>query len=1770
MADSSGYTTDFWGKPKTSAWWNQDMSDAGQGLFTDPQTAINTATLPKAALTQQYTAENEARKARGGFMENIMDGMSSLGHDIDGALSHIVGWGVVKNVGEAAVAASYWPIDKAASGAYWLYSKGVSKPLSALFLQSAKAELDTQGKGFWGTLMSGDEWSSAYGKAAHISPGQAFQNYEKAASIKNEGHATILQDVAFGADTSKYTDQEKEDIKRNTERFLYDSDFWRKKEGWKYTVGTGALDFIFNVGADPAQIGLSAAKGVTSGARAIKIAGQGAELAKASPNASILKTGVVAATRALTPAAQTQEAASQAAKVNRFFDWSEGKSAAEISQHPIWGRGRNMNPAAHQISQVLSNTSREDMPLILRFAAGDNGAAIELAGRSQDTLAELGRLQENRVLVDSARFDSDMLQHFMDRERSGTHYLNYDEGRSLATPEGQLVEPPYERPTEPGPRQEGWDARWGDLAARSRLHREAARGIYGNLNGVKPIGNGAALSTSSADLLRAEQWKAGQLETADKQIADLQQKVPYWGSVLGESMGKGIDEFSPGESNIFGTVKQLYRMGPAAFRDANAAADKNIAKMASGVGDKTDQGKLVTRLIRNGFYTPAVRMVASFGERTPEKFVNHNDDDAYMRVSDMLKRVPGLGSDQRLAMTNQYAQAGDKVSRSAALDDIHSQVIDHMAQNVHNLDPHVASIINDMRKVGFAKTMSQLTGTAPTTQAFSAAKATDATGLPVGKTVDHMEDGENYVVTPLAKTQLSMAEPLLPVDQLNRVLSRNSGYLQTIRRGGGSAKDAAFAIADNLNTVWKAATLLRPGYVLRSMSEEQVASAVKFGMMSSIIGSGKGGANWALNRGQQIKALAGKGSYASASQPGKGLLALADPDAIANAEKLGLPTQRVSISNAWPVVERRISDERSNLKDVETQIAKLKADPNRDEDALTALTDQATDHQRVIDEHSDYANALLSEAKDATGRRLGEGTFEHEGIKVPEAFSPEWEHPIPRDQITSSEAMSTVFARGESIDNARLIKTGSWKTINPDEPNHMDSWLNGLNKQFRQDDLFKLVAEDPTLKKANAWLRTPAGKYHMSLLGPRARDQQGTLDAIKQTLDQYLPQGTGLQAKLGRGEEIHEHELRAAIAKEDFPPVHGEELKALTSVYSKQTAQRAVDDIIAKGFEKLATLPNDVMARQPIYLRAQEARMRSLISQEISYRDTLRQAGRDVPEHFTTEDMNALLQKSDRLARKDITKVVYDPVRTTATEALRFAAPFMSAHIDGLERWGGLITEHPQMIGTAAKVYNAPVAANLITDQNGQHVDENGMADGVDPVTGKKAKVFVPIENRNITLRMPDGTTNIKGIGKVPDGGTRISLSALNTILPGDPWFNPGTGPYVQIAASAVAKKMPQVGDFLQWSKVLPYGPSENWTDPLLPKYMKDAWSAFTAGDKGNDAYQKAYLAEYQRQMGDYANGGPAPDMKKVASNAADFMKLQAFASWAMPAQNKNTPLTGSPYQFFVDQYKVLQDIDPKNAQDMFMQRYGKDYFAFTTSLSKSMGIASTVSADHVASQYGDLIEKNPDFASLIVGDIYNKGEFSSSVYAKQVDQLIAGQPVREKMTAQQAIAQNQKDLGWQQYNRYMGALDAAMIRSGFKSYSDSGAEKFAEIKQNIVSIMGQNNEDWFKDYGNTQTNKMQLTTEAMKRITGDSKLMADPMRSDLQTLKTYLAARDTLKQILDKRGASKISYDVSGMPSGQNADIGNALKGISFMLVNSNTRFGDLYHRYLDKDDLS
>jgi hypothetical protein len=1766
----------FWGIDNSGAqkdsYWNQDMSDAGQTLFTQPSTGVTAGNLPAKIFGSQEEIQAYARQVRGGFLNSITQALGAT----DKAISNLP----VIGQGYEAVK---WPIDKAASGAYWLYSKAVSRPLSALLLETGRAELAKGG--FWGSgldvLGSGQEWSDAWKDAEHTSPAQAFMNYENTAAAS--GKQTAFGAVAGGADN--LSDEQKQMVRQNTDRFTQDSEYWRNKQGWTYTVGTGALDGLISLGADPTYAGVSVAAKAVKGARSIKILDETGKLVDQGRTPSRI-SGVNMLTDKLgnklaTALAKTPEEASRSKSVNEFFDWAAGKSQPEIAAHPIWGTGRRVNPEREGLSEVLAQSSREEMPLILRYAMKDNSAAAELTQKNETLVAQLGKLEDNRVLLDSTKLDPDMVQHFLGQESKGLGSpaelgTPGVVGTSSPTMGAQLVEPPFPRPTTPGPAQSGWDATYGNLAKQSQAYRQIAGGVLKLQNGVRPMGGAAG--TVQGDLMRAEQWKSDQLDIINQQIGGMQTKNQYYADVLG-NIDRGVDDFSPGRSNLFGQLGSLYRTGPLALRSSEAAAEAKYGKLTGANTAANPDAGFVSRSLRSGFYNPTVKFINSFSNKVPATMIDHNEDGSYHKIADMLRGVKGLSPEIKSGMLTTYTQAGDKVAKAAVMDAIHADVIQHVASQ-YNLNYEASRVINQMIKDGQTSTMAKLSGQQPNAQMFSAAEGEG------GLRADQIENGTAVIVHPLSKSQLAISQPLLDVNELNRYLQRNSTFINSLMASGASAKDAVASSADNLNSLWKAATLLKPGQVLRSMSDEQVASAVKFGVMSSIIDAGTGGKNFVRNRYNEAGALVGLRNYVPTT--GKGAqsnlarIRIEDPDLAQIVQKHGdMQAVRIKPNKALPIAEGRIQFERDFQSDLEKDLAKEQAKDIPDQTYINELQGKLDESKSVVDEFRQYHDYILQHAVESEGHRLGTGTFTYRGQEVPEAFNKSYDAAIPREQVTSHDAFKSMYARSESVDKNRLIASGSWTTVTKDDPHHMDSWLHALNYHFGNDAVFQKAASDVTGDVLRNWLKTPAGKEHMADMGSWNQDRDRFINNVFHTLDQYLPQGTALRDKMANGEKITKADLQASMRPEDFPPVHGEELIPLTRK-GKYSATRLTDRILEWGYEKSSTIPNDIMARQPIYLRAQEARMRQFIDQEIGYRKAVGKA-----EKLSTEDFNNLLAKSDKAARKDISQVVYDPQRTEASEALRFMTPFFSAYQDGLSRWAGLLAESPELIGTASKTYNAPAAANMVTDQQGNPVGEDGKVDIIDPTTGKKiGEKFVPLQDRTLHLRMPTDTQNAKNFGRL-DSGVPLSMSSLNTILPGDPWWNPGSGPLVQVAGSQVAKKFPKVGDFMQYTKTLPYGPSQDWYDPLLPKQWKDAWDAYTAGDVGNDNYQQALLMTVQKQNADYANGGPPPNLKKAEHDAKQFMYFDALSSFVSPVNVKRTPLSGTPYQFFADQYKSMQQVDPKNAKLNFYKQYGDSLFSFTASLSKSVGVQATIPAQWAAEKYGKYISVDPSLAGLAVGDVYNQGKFSDSVYRKQMDEYTNGVRLREKVSAVDALKQNQVDLGWQQYGKYSNMIDAQLIRAGFHSYTQSGAEPLQQVRQTVIQTLAEQNPLWYQDFGTTSSTKMPVRIEMMKAMVSDPQLQKDPLRQmDLRPLATYLQLRDQLKAQLAARGGSKLSFapgvgdtnspdaqsavTALGSPYGTNADIGNELRAVQLYLVNNSTAFADVFHRYLENDDLS
>lgn len=834
-----------------------------------------------------------------------------------------------------------------------------------------------------------------------------------------------------------------------------------------------------------------------------------------------------------------------------------------------------------------------------------------------------------------------------------------------------------------------------------------------------------------------------------------------------------------------------------------------------------------------------------------------------------------------------------------------------------------------------------------------------------------------------------------------------------------------------------------------------------------------------------------------------------------------------------------------------------------DQKKLAELLLQKQEHQTSIREFADYAAAILRTAEKSAGHRFGEGTYTYRGIVVPEAYSPLWQHAISRDEVTSEIGHQVQWARYESTLRNRQARHGSWTEIKPHEEGYKEAWMHILNRQFLNDRGMRRLLNDPD--EYRAWLRTGEGRNYRLALGPHGEDVDDLIRKQQILADKYIPDET-LKSKLANGEQVYWPEVDAASGLDKKPVVYGEEVHALNPLTRKDSMDNALHNTLSRMFNRFSTIPTDILVNHPVFAKLQRANMQRLIDDELAFRTS-----KGLPDkEISLEQMNRMYEQSANKARSDMKTIVYDPQRTSATEGMRFVFPFLAAHVDGLQRWFGLLGEKPQLANTISKIYNTPVAGNMVTDRNGRLVDKDGnvtIRDENGKVTGKE---FVGMTDRVFHLRMPGASS------QQTKGGIPIPIQNMNVFMPGDPWFNPGFGPAVQLSGSLVADASPQAGDFLEWAKVLPFGPTSAM-QAVTPKWMRslsDAWAAQTDDEK-NEKFGQAMLTIYNKDMARWKEGGSkgkAPTLEGTKDEARKFMFLQTLSAFASPAQTTATPLTGTPYQFYVDQYNQLLQADPENAKDIFYEKYGESYYQFTTSLSKSIGIAPTMEALQKTGEFKDMLNDMPEMAGFMIGKT-DKSKFSRTAYLAQFNQMVGGKAVREKLTPQEAIDLNEADIGWKKYGQITDMVDSMLIERGLKSYSQKDAADLARLKSILVDDLAKEHPAWEKEYSSIDRGKVQRTIGYFTRLMDYKPVAKDPMRAgEMDKLATYLQVRSLFKSQLDQLGVQQINLDVGGNPNSRNPAvnaIANQWHNFVLQLREQDLDFASTYNRYLSRDQL-
>lgn len=1191
--------------------------------------------------------------------------------------------------------------------------------------------------------------------------------------------------------------------------------------------------------------------------------------------------------------------------------------------------------------------------------------------------------------------------------------------------------------------------------------------------------------------------------------------------------------------------------------------------------------------IYTDFWGIPVTVARSFSNFRPSGHIDVNalSQDSINELRGYLARIPHISDQARGGMLNDYLKAETEMDRKNLLLSFEKLAVAKVAAK-HGFTPEDGLDI-------FRKHRAEQANLVERMNQYSTAVASTEGGRPIYADYFHDQSGA-FAVHPNLATRLVNDHIMMDLDRMDTLLARHGSALKAIRPGVGNIVDGMAALGDTFNSMWKFGTLFRLGYIPRVLGDDLAGQVARLGAAAMALRVGVGVKNLATNAAlwmeqpfleqraavREAGAAYAKGELKGIEQQSKILENFLKTEHTqrviqldraqrlhdaAVARRAALPPTatpaKVAAHDAF--VQKRAGA----LKAAQARVA-TPASPGK----VTRLADL---RQRggYIQRYIDLATKESTEAraKLAAGKTIqGKSPLVVNGVALPGALTGV-RGEFYQKLISPDQSLENIFGANQGFLHGLIQRSFSHGAIqaravaNPET--HMQGWLHILNHQFAQDALGRQALNGATVDDMTRWLtRDPAGRAYFKRLGVTNDPPAYLAHSVKADIDEIAPTPAIRAAALtpeGVTKDLLDQEIPNLAHR---PDVH----VGQTYVGRRETEATSAK-IFRFWFDTVAGLPAARWSRHPLFNQLYEGHARAIMAKEKSFGVV-----------HTADDAERIAETARRLALKDTKKLVFDVThRSDAVGALKLISPFFAATSEGWQRWARIIADKPQTVGYAAKFFNTPLALGKVQDQNGNPVDQYGFA--YDPEKGKRYQVSKA--DRRIVTRLPKWAMD-SGIGYFlgasPAGKINLSQDSMNLVLSGDPVWNPGTGPIVQIPIQELVKDKPGLADIAQAAGVLPFGVSTSstygsgtigrLTDAVLPRSLKNFLTAY---DTSDDRYQAVKLQITQQAMFEHDHlGKPMPSASEIAQRVKDYWLFSAATAFLGPIASKRE----DPYQWYRDQYYKLRSVNPKTADDQFLSRYGESYFLFAQAQSKNVaGLEANRHAVDMSRKYADLIASMPELGALIVGPNGTGSPFDQVSYAYQLNTpLVPGsaEMQRRRLSADEAIQENQRRLGWAKYTAAMHQVEAKLFAAGFQSFDDPGAEGFKAEKKAWTDLYSQPlypdgtvnpyyNAAWSKDYSTYDATKYARLIPAMTKLV-NSDLGKDPQRRDLHTLAEYLGGRQQVMSMLNER---KNAGGSAVLTAQDNFDLLAQWQRFVQGLVESNTLFGDLYHRYLGRD---
>lgn len=1109
--------------------------------------------------------------------------------------------------------------------------------------------------------------------------------------------------------------------------------------------------------------------------------------------------------------------------------------------------------------------------------------------------------------------------------------------------------------------------------------------------------------------------------------------------------------------------------------------------------------------------TPFHRMYQKFswaaGER-PSGLVDFNDADSYKEVVanvNQLQRILKLSPEQSKSLLDNYIAAATPEERFTSVMNLENFGVRTIAAR-YDIDETEANRIYNLYKN--ART--------------SALKSMKDKGFMIDL------DGTT-IKAPIFESQTANYLPIIDFNLLDSVLKRNSSV---IRKGILDPANKVLNIMDVTQDLFKAGALLRLGYTIRNGIDSQLRIAASVGAIATVRHLGTGTKNIINN---------------SIAVPAR----LVDRYRPVDAGRTFAKVQQDSST-----VIRELNILKSKIDELE---AKAVLKPNDLETAgeLNTLKLLQEEKQEI---YNHYVNVLNKSKGRQPKERIGTGSYEittTDGQKyiLDDAFGGPLGDMFRR--IASSGNSFERLVDSNTDMYMRKVSSKGIGAVTPDDPSYFDQWAQTLRTQFGNSAVINKIAKGEPLEDVTRWLRnSPEGRTLRERLNIPAGDAEEYVTRVNAFFNTYLPETSGLRAKL---KDITANDLRSAFKDPtELPVIHGHILEENIG----NRSQNAIRQFINSAFKLLGTLPEDALARNPLYvhLYRREAKRRLDIMAGLK------------KDRLSVEEQQQLMMQARKTALREMKGILFNiERRTNLAAALKYVSPFFSAQENAYKTWLKLAAANPAIVNRGYLVWNAPNQAGLVTDQEGNIVPP-GQTSG----------------NDVIWVGLPDGITKIPGLQSLTQMG--IPKQSLDILFQGgfDVLYNKGNpnffsdvfpvGPYVSIPASELVKRKPSLEESYKWA--IPYGPEKSALSGLLPAWVKRAQTLEDGLDdpQFQRTYQLIWNTEQEKAK---RNGLPPVNPKKILKMTEDYWKMRIAANLIMPF----APRFDSPYKFYMDKSREYRRLYGMEADAKFLDDY-PDFFSFSASLSKNpTNIQSSVDAVEKIEKYSDLTSELAKIEPRLIGLIANNFsgyEFSQAAYNYLYGKKVSPDSPEKYLSSQspaEAQRRNEAEKGWIVYNQVMDAIDNELQDRGLSSTQEAGAEDLAVLKTAVIQKLSRQTDAdgkpvidkktgqyiqtaWSNDYLDSDGSKTNRVILGLSKTLSDEKFLKD--NKDNPTWKSVAAYLDVRKVMAQEL----MAREVKSINAKSNKDIRILYDAVVNKLKDDDkVGFAYIYDRFLSQD---